>query len=607
MKTKVLSVLCVLLSLILLLGVSGGAFADEEDARRVGKLTDGILSVQLRDAGADSVQDFLDGGLSDHAGVSSEWAVLALSRSTADLDYSAYAKALTAYLSSSPTLSAASKQKIALVLLCIGQSDHPYLDSVLDESIGKGGIMSYVFGLHLLTWDCPSSMWTVDGVIGKLLELQLSDGGWAVSGGYGDADVTAMTLQALAPYEDRPGVSKAIETGLAFLSGKQQSDGSFQSYGVKNAESAAQVILALTSLGLDPLTDARFRKGDVDLLDVLESFRLTDGSFCHTVGGSSNATATVQCWLALISLSRLWNGDSGIYQPDRENPPQEGENPPITLPDPPQTGEIPVTGGENPGISSTEPPQTGGNPVTDGTNLPLPSTDSPQTGEKVPADSQNPGTTCINAPQTGTVGPDLPSEEDAGPIPAYKAVGTVILILLAMGIALILWLRGRRHPGNFILLAAITLALALILWTLKIQSPKDYYREEAPAPETGPCVYLSIRCDSLIGIADPDSIPQDGVILPETRFSLSEGETVYDVLLRAVRNSGIQMENNGTADLAYIAGIGYLYEFDYGDLSGWMYFVNGESPSVGCSGYVLSDGDVIEWRYTTNMGEDLKE
>ena len=57
--------------------------------------------------------------------------------------------------------------------------------------------------------------------------------------------------------------------------------------------------------------------------------------------------------------------------------------------------------------------------------------------------------------------------------------------------------------------------------------------------------------------------------------------------------------------MVYISGINYLYEFDFGDLSGWMYRVNDTAPSVGCGEYHLSDGDFIEWLYTTDIGNDL--
>ena len=53
-----------------------------------------------------------------------------------------------------------------------------------------------------------------------------------------------------------------------------------------------------------------------------------------------------------------------------------------------------------------------------------------------------------------------------------------------------------------------------------------------------------------------------------------------------------------------IEGIGNLYEFDCGELSGWMYTVNGQAPNYGCSQYQLEDGDVVEWIYSCDMGRD---
>jgi hypothetical protein len=55
----------------------------------------------------------------------------------------------------------------------------------------------------------------------------------------------------------------------------------------------------------------------------------------------------------------------------------------------------------------------------------------------------------------------------------------------------------------------------------------------------------------------------------------------------------------------YIEGINYLYEFDAGEQSGWMYRVNGAFPNYGCSDYILEDGDSIVWAYTCDMGRDL--
>ncbi|MCR5332221.1 MAG: DUF4430 domain-containing protein [Lachnospiraceae bacterium] len=115
---------------------------------------------------------------------------------------------------------------------------------------------------------------------------------------------------------------------------------------------------------------------------------------------------------------------------------------------------------------------------------------------------------------------------------------------------------------------------------------------------------MSIRCDILNGVADSDHIPADGCILDTTEFDLNEGETVYDILIEAAKKYSISVDHKGGSEIVYISGINYLYELDYGDLSGWVYKVNGELPSVGCAGYKLTDGDKIEWCYTLDLGND---
>ena len=92
-----------------------------------------------------------------------------------------------------------------------------------------------------------------------------------------------------------------------------------------------------------------------------------------------------------------------------------------------------------------------------------------------------------------------------------------------------------------------------------------------------------------------------------TTVTFTEGESVYDVLERVCRDNGIQMEASwsGKYGSAYVEGIANLYEKDVGDTSGWMYKVNGWFPNYGCSGYTLSQGDVISWVYTCDLGDDV--
>ena len=124
---------------------------------------------------------------------------------------------------------------------------------------------------------------------------------------------------------------------------------------------------------------------------------------------------------------------------------------------------------------------------------------------------------------------------------------------------------------------------------------------------------LLIECSKIlenIGDLDPDKLevlPDDGVILAKCTVSFTEGESVYDVLVRETRARKIHMEASYTPvyESAYIEGINNLYEFDCGEGSGWTYSVNGVFPNYGASGYKLKDGDAIEWHYTCDYGRDV--
>ena len=124
---------------------------------------------------------------------------------------------------------------------------------------------------------------------------------------------------------------------------------------------------------------------------------------------------------------------------------------------------------------------------------------------------------------------------------------------------------------------------------------------------------LSVRCDTILSNMaklDKDKkelVPDDGVIFYKEDVIFYEGESVFNLLLRQMKQNKIHLEFEDTPiyNSAYIEGIGNLYEFDCGELSGWMYKVNGWFPNYGCSRYKLRDGDVVEWVYTCDLGRDV--
>ena len=155
---------------------------------------------------------------------------------------------------------------------------------------------------------------TREKLIQVILDAQLNDGGWALSGTKADPDMTAMAIQALAPYyKTNETVKAAVDKALEALSALQRNDGGFGSWGTVNSESCDQVIVALTALGIDPTTDSRFIKNGNTVLDALAGFYVTGGGFRHTAGGERNGMATEQGYYALAAYYRFVNAQTRLY------------------------------------------------------------------------------------------------------------------------------------------------------------------------------------------------------------------------------------------------------------------------------------------------------
>lgn len=149
--------------------------------------------------------------------------------------------------------------------------------------------------------------------------------------------------------------------------------------------------------------------------------------------------------------------------------------------------------------------------------------------------------------------------------------------------------------------------------TESIQTSPNPSPSPSPSPETGLSCTISVSCATILNnmeALDPNKtelVPESGWILAPVTLSFTEGESVFDLLQRVLRDYGIHMEYSDTPiyDSAYIEGIGNLYEMDCGPQSGWMYRVNGQFPNYGCSRYILADGDRVEWVYTCDLGLDV--
>lgn len=194
-------------------------------------------------------------------------------------------------------------------------------------SLGKQGINGWIWGLIALDsmkYEVPEdAYYTRDDIIAEILKKQLDDGGFALSGKVADPDITAMALQALAPYYSRENIKTAVDRALNTLSELQLETGDYKSWGTQNVESTCQVMIALCCLGIDPLNDNRFIKNGNTLFDGIMLYRMPDGGFVHSYiydkdnptskPDKSNTMAGEQTLLALAALWRLKTGRTSLY------------------------------------------------------------------------------------------------------------------------------------------------------------------------------------------------------------------------------------------------------------------------------------------------------
>ncbi len=317
-KNNLLSLLCCLLAFCL----SGAMPAAALDAQTA---LEQAVEYRLESSGTESIGQYFNDVLAPAMGEGGELELLALTQREEQPDCTACAEALLKYLSSHHTTSASTRQKYALTLLAAGcRSD--YIARTMSDSAGKLGIMSWIYALHLVNNGVPCEEYTAEDIITQLLDLQLEDGGWAIYGSAADVDVTAMTLQSLAPYfgtDDR--VTASVQRALGLLSERQLPEGGFSSFGEANAESSAQVIIALCALGIDPAADPRFAAEGGTVVDALLTCRTTEGGFAHTPHGEYSPSADRQALCALVAMERLHSGKGSLYVLDpREDCTPEG-------------------------------------------------------------------------------------------------------------------------------------------------------------------------------------------------------------------------------------------------------------------------------------------
>ena len=264
----------------------------------------------------------------------SEWYILGLARSGRKV-FDDYYKAIEKYVSENidengrlDEKRATDNAKLVLVLSALDKDvtdvgGHDLLKALSDmDYVTQQGLSGAIYAL--LAFDCrgydiPSADKNVEqtsreGLVKYILDKQLKDGGWAYSGDKAEPDMTAMALQALAAYYKTDAkVKEEADKAVTCLSKLQNTTGGYDSYGSVNSESAAQVITALTALGIDPDNDARFVKNGASVLDSLCGFYVDGGGFRHVSDGKLDPTATAQGYYALAAYYRFAGSQTALY------------------------------------------------------------------------------------------------------------------------------------------------------------------------------------------------------------------------------------------------------------------------------------------------------
>ena len=327
--------------------------------------------------GALSAAKYFDANrMSDAYVYGQEWEIYAFAKSGRKIDnglIANYKKSLAANKVewAGNTAKVTDSERVALTLAALGE-DITSFDGVnlVNVICSNDGLTASANNLvySLIAFDeagvsdeamlASGSSWTRVKLVSQLIAFQNADGGFAIeAGGSSNVDMTAMALQALAPYveggEDaavtapdaQPSASASVEAALSFL--KSQTNG-LCDFG--SVESNAQVLLALVALGKDPAnTKNGFAKGANSLVTAIAAYELGDGKgYAHVMGsdgkpGNANALATVQALRALsayktagsgVSWAKIGGVQAGTAKPSGPVAPVTPEVPTPTVPTP---------------------------------------------------------------------------------------------------------------------------------------------------------------------------------------------------------------------------------------------------------------------------------
>lgn len=441
-------------------------------------------------------------------------------------------------------------QRAAIALSASGECPRGVIDAAAYrcEDFDRQGFNAWIWAL--IAANCSglppdeNALYTKEDIAAEIISRQLPDGGFTLRGESADTDITAAAIYALAPLCTDEEVNAAVTRAVTRLAELQLADGGFASMGTENCESTAQAVIAFTAAGV---SDERLSRA----VSALLTYRQSDGGFAHTAGGKTNALATAQATQALTALALAERGEQLFAARSGGSPEPTREAGNAISP----TGE--TAGQENNISMQTEEADAAGK--------------SALTGRQI------------------------------------KLIISAVLGAACLGLMIFALAKKRKC---LLIAAAVFAAASGGVWLLDIKSAEEYYAQETASEIT---VTFSADCsaalDRLSEINESVNplfvIPEDGVVISKRELGLPDGATAFDALTAAARQEQTRVDYNGSSYGVYVSGIAYIREFGFGEMSGWMFRVNGEYPEMSCGAYTLSDGDTVEFVYTCDIGRDF--
>ncbi len=289
-----------------------------------------------------SSDSIIDSDMIEHAGSSVyDWFVFSVGRLGRNDNYAEYSSALCEYAQGDNSEIITDYQRIALTYAACGNSadDGVILNKAVFDSLDNDNMNGKTVNVRLyalltldsLQYELPEDAnLSRQSLIESILSSRLENGAFYLMPNTPETDVTAIAVQALAPYyncgeefssvingeNESVTVREAVDDAIDYLSTVQLEDGDMPSWGAANCESTAQTIVALCTLGIDPETDKRFIKNGNTLIDGLNKYRLSDGGYAHTLDSEeseANPLATAEALYSLCAYCRYKNGYRNLY------------------------------------------------------------------------------------------------------------------------------------------------------------------------------------------------------------------------------------------------------------------------------------------------------